>query len=373
MAWIDRGKAPYFYGRQKERDQVNDLLKASIRQQLGTSFLMEGSPGIGKTALLEQIQQDSEANDWSFVWIPTRSLYDLASLRHQLGLERWYQPETFKVGVKLQGLTIGTELDLTFRSFEKTLNQLNKPMLLIMDEAQRLGHPSIQAEQQRLLIDVLDAFHNAQVQHGFIFLIAGLGTTSEILKNLGISRFANHSAVTLEALEPHYEEQILRDFLTIEGSVDPKHPYLQKWIDACQQHTQGYPKHIVTYGSIAAEYIQQNKVLNDTGLKKVLTLGNESRFEYYRKRIKGLRTSEADLVVSFFKQHSKKNLFTDQEVIAFFEQTLNYEKADQLFEKAWQRGIFHQVDEHGYRVSVPSMKDWFCHHYGKNPNIGPGY
>ncbi|MCY3997753.1 MAG: ATP-binding protein [Flavobacteriaceae bacterium] len=51
---FSRGKAEYFHGREKEQAFFKNALKKTRSRGVGTSFLVQGSPGVGKTALLEK-------------------------------------------------------------------------------------------------------------------------------------------------------------------------------------------------------------------------------------------------------------------------------------------------------------------------------
>ena len=63
----DRGPARYFHGRKKIRRDFRELLRYASQKTWGTTFLIQGAPGVGKTALLEEIASDALEDQWDVV------------------------------------------------------------------------------------------------------------------------------------------------------------------------------------------------------------------------------------------------------------------------------------------------------------------
>ena len=51
-AAFDRGPAKYFHGRKQILHDFNELVERATQADSGTTFLIQGAPGAGKTALL---------------------------------------------------------------------------------------------------------------------------------------------------------------------------------------------------------------------------------------------------------------------------------------------------------------------------------
>ncbi len=50
----DRGPAKYFHGRKQVLSDFNELMERAVQAKSGTTFLIQGAPGAGKSALLEE-------------------------------------------------------------------------------------------------------------------------------------------------------------------------------------------------------------------------------------------------------------------------------------------------------------------------------
>jgi len=97
----DRGHARYFHGRKEILTSFSGELYSAIAKdsrENGTIFLIQGSPGAGKTALLNQFSDMAKAGGeaaggkkWRVLEIGKTALYTPASLMSDAG-------ETYKMG-----------------------------------------------------------------------------------------------------------------------------------------------------------------------------------------------------------------------------------------------------------------------------------
>ena len=60
----DRGAAKYFHGRETILSEFQKLLADSRKSKGGTTFLIQGPPGVGKTALLAKCWDLAEELKW---------------------------------------------------------------------------------------------------------------------------------------------------------------------------------------------------------------------------------------------------------------------------------------------------------------------
>ncbi len=81
----DRGPSPYFHGRKAIRRDFVELLKRSKDTDTGTTFLIQGAPGAGKTALLHELNTIASGSRWEVVYINVQDLYNPAHLAQPLG------------------------------------------------------------------------------------------------------------------------------------------------------------------------------------------------------------------------------------------------------------------------------------------------
>ncbi len=372
---LDRGSKKFFHGREKEKKQFRFFLNRLIKDKSRTSFLIQGSPGVGKTTLWEHCCDLAEKQGWNTVVIDISTLYNIKDFRKRLGREHFWKfwgkeklglnpsithPEVGTVG-------LGMELEINHHTFIKTLNSIKNPTIMVLDEAQNLNQDNITKAQKSVIMEVLDNIHNKKrkSKSSVVLLFSGLGRTREILKDYGISRFATSSVINLQAIDKLSERKIIYDWLVQEGHVNKNDSNLNHWIDKISEQTYQWPRHIASYGVHAVHFLEEHgSKLTNEGLKIVLEEGKNSRFEYYKSRMDGFSHSEVELIVDFLKTQKDIESFSDRDIIPFFERTLSTEKSEDLFQKSWHSGIFHQRNDMKYSISVPSMKDWFIQYFG---------
>ena len=94
-----------------------------------------------------------------------------------------------------------------------TLLKLTKtPLLLVLDEAQRLGEDKEVAEEHRDEVRILlKRIHTGCVGRPLILLAGGLGMTSRAFASLGISRKALRCLIEMKTLNKESEHAVTRD------------------------------------------------------------------------------------------------------------------------------------------------------------------
>ena len=289
----DRGPAEYFHGRAKILANFNALAKTAVEEKGGSTFLIQGAPGAGKTSLLDQCAELASNKGWHVAKIKTGALWDKGKMLRSLGLGKM-------VGVDSVSLSF-VEIFQTAISFSepaRSTSSLNvvekrkrKPLLLLLDEAQRLskagGLSQIQFDEAG---DLLEAIHNGELNKPVILLVAGLGRTKTAFGSLGVSRFKGGCFVELGALGKESERAVIRDWLIKGGGAkgDPN-----TWINAIAQKTQGWPQHITAYGDAASKQIQKDRGdMTPAGLDVVYRLGMERREAYYNQRAEEISRKE---------------------------------------------------------------------------------
>ncbi|MCY4161042.1 MAG: ATP-binding protein [Flavobacteriaceae bacterium] len=354
---MDRGKAIYFHGRHRERQAFRQCLDDAIREKKGTSFLVQGPPGVGKTALVYQLMD--EHPDWHFAKINPTALYDLNELRDVLGLDKWWQvwkKETLSVKPFYQEIGFETNIQLNHHSFEKTWQEVQQPTVLFLDEAQRLQDELQESDRRKIIRDVLSHLHNLETDHGFCFLVAGLNQTKSLLNDFHISRFAKQTVFRLKPLDRNDEEALCLDWLVREGGVKEATSELKHWVDTIMRQTQGWPQHVTSYGEEAARVIRQAMgKLTDEGLKAILKQGQLLKNAYYEERVESFSRKERQQIAEWIQQHP-----------VFDREGFMEAYSENLFDQCLSKGVFDQQSDGAYQVPIPSMMTWLMDGYGES-------
>ncbi len=254
----DRGPTPYFHGRAQILYDFKYLVRRAKDTVEGrTTFLIQGAPGVGKTALLDQCKKLASSNGWHVAEIKTGALWDKGKMLRTLGFGKLMGIDNVSLSL-LEAFTAEISLSKPARS-TTSLNVVEKrkrePLLLVLDEAQRLSNanelPKAQFDEAG---DLLEAIHNGELNKPVILLAAGLGPTEEAFRSLGISRFAEGCVVELGALSKESERAVIRDWLVKEGGAKGAPA---SWIHAIAQQTHRWPRHVHSYANHAAEYLKK--------------------------------------------------------------------------------------------------------------------
>ncbi len=78
---IEPGPAKYFHGRYEELNIFHRFLLQTKREQMGSSMLVQGPPGVGKSALIHQLGKEAKEKDWMYPLVMSSSFTFLISTR----------------------------------------------------------------------------------------------------------------------------------------------------------------------------------------------------------------------------------------------------------------------------------------------------
>ncbi len=218
----DRGPTKYFHGRVRILANFDKLVEDSMKPRGASTFLIQGAPGVGKTALLDQCKKLASSDGWHVANIKTGALWDKGKMLRTLGFGKLMGIDNVSLSL-LEAFTAEISLSKPARS-TTSLNVVEKrkrkPLLLVLDEAQRLSNANeLSKAQFDEAGDLLEAIHNGELNKPVILLAAGLGTTIEAFGALGISRFAEGCVVELGALSKESERAVIQDWLVKEGGA----------------------------------------------------------------------------------------------------------------------------------------------------------
>ena len=366
----DRGPAEYFHGRKRILGNFNKLIQQSIKTQGGSTFLIQGAPGAGKTALLHECEKMVKVQDWEVAKIKAPALWDPHKLLDALGRGERYKGTERSTQIGFRNLIHRTwKSTRPQSSVENELKAVKKPLLLVLDEAQRLASTKNRPrEELGNAGDLLEAIHNGELNKPVILLAAGLGPTKATFGELGISRFKGGCFVELGALGKKAERAVIHDWLTKNGGAkgDPT-----PWIDAITQKTHGWPQHITIYGEAAAKQIKKDQGhMTPSGLETVSRVGMERREEYYKQRAITISRKERCSLARLIKNVSPGNELDREDIVIALSQEYDPDEAKNLFNKAVERGILHSQDGI-YTIPIPSLRNWLVSEYAPEKNTSP--
>ncbi len=362
----DRGPAEYFHGRQEIIDTFTSALERYLGKKRGTTFLIQGAPGAGKTALLDVLSSRAEEKKWEVSKISIEDLYTPASMAQSLGRSYTVDHEqAAKIGVKfIEG---GYVRSVAGHASPKEILKSLAPkegLILVLDEAQYLINLNETPSEKHVARDTLDVIHNGDVGRPVVLLAAGLGTTQSALNSLGISRFVRDCTVGLGALGEESEWKVIRDWLTKGGGAkgDPA-----PWIHAIAQQTHGWPQHIISYVKPAVAYLKSNNHrMTDAGLQIVLEKGNEFRLDYYETRAREFSLQQRRVIGSFIAKYQPDEYFEKEDLMALLDAKYAPKPASKFFDDLLHSGILHKQDGGVYGIPIPSMQTWLIEEYGRD-------
>ena len=358
----DRGPSQYFHGRIRIQRNFKELLKRATQAGNGTTFLIQGAPGVGKTALLYECEKHARAREWEVAKIGVRSLWDPNKLLDSLGLGDNYEviEKSTQFGLKYF-FRRGYKSSRPEPTVENILKEWNQPLLLILDEAQRLSGKSAPPKDQGDAVgDILASIHKGKMGRPVTLLAAGLGTTLKALGEFRVSRFAEDCLVELGALSTESERSVIQDWLKKEGGAqgDPT-----AWIDAIARETHGFPLHIQSYARRAADQLTANDgVMTPGGLSAALEAGREGRKVYYKQRVFDFRVDQLRSLARAIATVPQGASAEYRDIVSILAQEYGEDGAGDLFKRLEADGLLAQSGM-GYAVPIPSMHAWLTDEY----------
>ena len=237
----DRSPSPFFHGREEIIDNFNIVLDDSKALKDGTTFLIQGVPGSGKTALLDVLSKHAKKNGWKPILINTNTLWSPDELLRRLD-KSGRQIISFGAEAGVDHVGHGS-LNINIKTAAHTISDIlrgqKKPLLLILDEAQTLGMPDVvPSEMKGVTTSILKEIHNGDLGRSIMLLAGGLGTTESGFRTFGILRFDGDCTVQLGRLDKKSECAVIRDWLIKDGRAkgDP-----DSWIKAIAEQAHGWP------------------------------------------------------------------------------------------------------------------------------------
>ena len=315
----DRNRARFFVGREA---QIRDIEQACAdafagfragRPLAGTTRLIQGAPGAGKTALLSQIAGilESAERERPSAWrrflrkadekesLPGILLVDVGDLGHAARLvlriaerldpkkaRKLRQTGSRNIGVQAGtdgfgasgGETVATappQADFAELGALFPPKDWSGPLCLMVDEVQML-----QAEQA----PVLQSLHLATAGLPIVPVLAGLANARDVLARCGISRLNEDSVHALGRLEAGEPAEAVCEMLAA-FRVETAGADTERWAARLEEHSDGWPQHLQNaMRSLAEALIEMNGMLAGVDEAAVFARARERRLRAYRAR-----------------------------------------------------------------------------------------
>ena len=316
----DRGRSPFFSGRVHEIEDVElsvqgvmeRLQDGKPRPAADETWLFQGSPGAGKSALLEKLEEKWNAQDkeGTPIALPVRAdlVFNQANLIAKIADAVAMANNDTDAADKLRQIVsidrssatdIGGEFvirastwiseaksvvtnprELTWETLARIFPRENwsRPIVLLLDEAQSLHHWEGPSE----ILNLHQGSHGLPI----IPIYAGLSDSFEALRKHEISRMAQQRRVTLGALEQREAEAAVLSMLDAFRVGGDNHDAWARKVagDCC-----GWPQHLQTgLQALATAVVGNDGMLGPTEgsfADTVLEMSEKNRNDYYEERL----------------------------------------------------------------------------------------
>ena len=378
----DRGATPYFHGRTPILDSFKNRLRDDKKNNEGTIFIVQGPPGIGKSALLDECRKKAKNKNWKVRKLVVPALWDPDLMAECLGLKKKESTteKTVEGGgeisagvAKFKGAVSGTTKKSTPKVTPRSLIQkIKNPLLLILDEAQHLGEDGGPPQEHiHAVKSLLAEIHNGELGKPVILLAGGLGMTHAAFRALGISRLADDCMFDMEPLKREEERAVVQDWL---GAGKAKGD-TTAWIDAITQETYLWPRHVDSYARNAAQILKANGgQMTPELLRLVMENGRARRWKYYQARLDDFTAKECRSFARILLASSGEGGIEQEVAVDQLDNEYGAGKGAELFFRAVRRGVFHiDAATKLYSAPIPSMREYIVQNFPPKEMDSPQY
>ena len=405
--WLDQadraevGREAFFCGRDTEYKVFRKAVESLRAERVGGgTMIFQGAPGAGKSALMQECMEavrcHSTPNDpWVAVSFNPKILQSAvqtiglivqaanteserlsktapstiaAKLQEYQKLGRKLYQELSQRGVGAAGFSVGGKPQAADMLDSKLLAQsvfiacaslLEKfHIVVFIDEAQNT--PIGDATE-----DVLDCLHRDPQGIPLVAAFFGLSDTEQVLRQCGLSRYADQRVVNLESLKTKVAAGSFRRMFDAyyTGSEEEK----TFWADALADLSQGWPQHINRVGVAAGRVIRTNKGrLERHLLEHALKKGDERKNSYYAGRVKAGSGRAWVYKKLALEAAKKKEVLVDTlsyDEIGLLTESARKHKAesiDDFLTNALHAGLLAPALEipDQYKIPIPSLGDY---------------
>ncbi len=302
----ERGSPDVFVGREAEIRRVMSVAKRLPPDgPPGKTLLIEGAPGVGKTAMIEEVARrlpelglmplvltgvPDEADAQSAFWGIAQALYEVepadARITKTRGREFFLNLNIFKGRRAEQQVEAPPRLTSAWQTQNLFGSNGAKPkgsVLVFVDEVQNVRPNTPGA---KFLFDL-----HTQQHLPVLLVCAGLSDSTEALDDAGISRLGAGNRIVLDALSSPEALECARR--TLDGTLSQfglpsSEVALDEWAQTLAKASDGWPVHLHNYlrGAWIALSRADDPSLETVAPKEAVREGDRLRDDYYQARLK---------------------------------------------------------------------------------------
>ncbi len=365
-----RGPAEFFHGRDEVINPFVRVLAHYRTKNRGTTFIIKGPPGSGKTALLHELSEHAKMNGYTVKGnLNAPDFHDPARMAAKLGVP--HTPRKSR-GWSLGGKWLGWRGKKETQMQSEVVDIIKKAapaegLILVLDEAQHLAKIEGRGDDEDMAMATLDMIHNGEIGAPVILLAGGLGTTDLAFESLGISRIEESCRVRLGPLDPASTRAVIYDHLLHRCGLDSPP---QNWVEALAEPTHGWPHHIMCYVESAKECLAaSHHKPTSAALQHTLEVGRLRKIHYYEVRAQGISKKQRRLIAELFTDLPPGGTVDKEDVIQVIEEHYSKKDAVDVFSRVLRKGILDERGDGGFAVPIPSMQGWLVDVYVRGRDL----